>query len=46
VCAGLCHDHDSAHQESTTRLSILGYEHDTSESLIRLWNDVRPGFDP
>lgn len=30
---------------STTTLSILGYEHDTSEPVIRLWNDVRPGLD-
>jgi len=30
---------------STTTLSILGYEHDKSEPVIRLWNDVRPGFD-
>jgi broad specificity phosphatase PhoE len=30
---------------STTTLSILGYEHDRSEPVIRLWNDVRPGTD-
>jgi probable phosphoglycerate mutase len=30
---------------STTTLSILGYEHDKSEPVIRLWNDVRPGLD-
>jgi len=30
---------------STTTLSILGYEHDRSEAVIRLWNDVRPGTD-
>jgi len=30
---------------STTTLSILGYEHTTSEPVIRLWNDVRPGED-
>lgn len=30
---------------STTTLSILGYEHNKSESVIRLWNDVRPGLD-
>jgi probable phosphoglycerate mutase len=28
---------------STTTLSILGYDHTTSEPVIRLWNDVRPG---
>lgn len=32
-------------QLSTTTLSILGYEHDKSEPVIRLWNDVRPGLD-
>ena len=30
---------------STTTLSILGYEHDKSEPVIRLWNDVRPELD-
>ena len=30
---------------STTTLSILGYEHDKSDPVIRLWNDVRPGQD-
>ena len=30
---------------STTTLSILGYEHDKAEPVIRLWNDVRPGLD-
>ena len=30
---------------STTTLSILGYEHDKSEPVIRLWNDIRPGSD-
>jgi probable phosphoglycerate mutase len=30
---------------STTTLSILGYEHDKGEPVIRLWNDVRPGLD-
>ena len=30
---------------STTTLSILGYEHDKNESVIRLWNDARPGLD-
>ncbi len=30
---------------STTTLSVLGYEHTTSEPAIRLWNDVRPGED-
>jgi probable phosphoglycerate mutase len=30
---------------STTTLSILGYEHDKSEPVIGLWNDVRPGLD-
>ena len=29
---------------STTTLSILGYEHDKSDPVIRLWNDVRPGL--
>jgi broad specificity phosphatase PhoE len=27
---------------STTTVSIVGYEHTTSEPVIRLWNDVRP----
>jgi probable phosphoglycerate mutase len=30
---------------STTTLSILGYEHNKSEPVIRLWNDARPGTD-
>ena len=30
---------------STTTLSILGYEHDRREPVIRLWNDVRPGLE-
>jgi probable phosphoglycerate mutase len=30
---------------STTTLSILGYEHDKSQPVIRLWNDVRPRLD-
>ena len=30
---------------STTTLSILGYEHDQSDPVLRLWNDVRPGLD-
>jgi probable phosphoglycerate mutase len=30
---------------STTTLSVLGYDHDSSEPAIRLWNDVRPGSD-
>ena len=30
---------------NTTTLSILGYDHDKSEPVIRLWNDVRPGLD-
>jgi hypothetical protein len=30
---------------STTTLSILGYDHDKSEPVIQLWNDVRPGLD-
>jgi probable phosphoglycerate mutase len=30
---------------STATLSILGYEHDRSAPVIRLWNDVRPGLD-
>lgn len=30
---------------STTTLSVLGYEHDKSEPVIQLWNDVRPGLD-
>jgi len=28
---------------NTTTLSILGYEHDRSEPVLRLWNDARPG---
>ncbi|MCI0745503.1 MAG: histidine phosphatase family protein [Verrucomicrobia subdivision 3 bacterium] len=28
---------------STTTLSVLGYDHDKNEPVIRLWNDVRPG---
>jgi probable phosphoglycerate mutase len=30
---------------NTTTLSILGYEHDQTDPVIRLWNDVRPGLD-
>jgi len=30
---------------NTTTLSILGYDHDRTEPVIRLWNDVRPGRD-
>lgn len=30
---------------STTTLSILGYEHNKSDPVVRLWNDVRPGLD-
>jgi len=30
---------------STTTLSILGYEHNKTDPVIRLWNDVRPGLD-
>ena len=30
---------------STTTLSILGYEHDKSDPVLRLWNDNRPGQD-
>jgi broad specificity phosphatase PhoE len=30
---------------STTTLSILGYENDKSNPVIRLWNDNRPGLD-
>jgi len=30
---------------STTTLSILGYEYDKSDPVIRLWNDSRPGSD-
>ena len=30
---------------STTTLSVLGYEHDRAEPVIRLWNDTRPGLD-
>ena len=30
---------------STTTLSVLGYDHDKTEPVIRLWNDVRPGSD-
>jgi broad specificity phosphatase PhoE len=26
----------------TATLSVLGYEHDESEPVLRLWNDVRP----
>jgi broad specificity phosphatase PhoE len=29
----------------TTTLSILGYEHDLSEPVIKLWNDARPDMD-
>jgi broad specificity phosphatase PhoE len=29
---------------NTTTLSILGYEHDRSEPVLRLWNDIRPGL--
>jgi probable phosphoglycerate mutase len=29
-------------QLSTTTLSILGYEHDRSEPVLKLWNDSRP----
>ncbi len=32
-------------QLGTATLSILGYEHDRSEPVIRLWNDARPGKD-
>jgi broad specificity phosphatase PhoE len=28
---------------NTTTLSILGYEHDKTEPVLRLWNDLRPG---
>lgn len=28
---------------NTTTLSILGYEHDHTDPVLRLWNDVRPG---
>lgn len=27
---------------ATASLSVLGYDHDLSEPVIRLWNDVRP----
>ena len=30
---------------STTTLSVLGYDHDKTEPVIRLWNDVRPKLD-
>jgi probable phosphoglycerate mutase len=30
---------------STTTLSVLGFEHERSEPVIRLWNDARPGLD-
>jgi len=30
---------------NTTTLSILGYEHDRTDPVIRLWNDARPGSD-
>src|SRR5262245_50773883 len=29
---------------STTTLSILGYEHNHSDPVIRLWNDARPAI--
>jgi len=29
----------------TTTLSILGYEHNRDEPVLRLWNDARPGLD-
>jgi broad specificity phosphatase PhoE len=29
----------------TTTLSILGYEHDLNEPVIKLWNDARPDMD-
>ncbi len=29
----------------TTTLSILGYEHDKSDPVIKLWNDARPDID-
>jgi probable phosphoglycerate mutase len=29
----------------TTTLSILGYEHDRTEPVIKLWNDARPEMD-
>lgn len=29
----------------TTTLSVLGYEHDKTNPVIRLWNDARPGLD-
>jgi broad specificity phosphatase PhoE len=29
----------------TTTLSMLGYEHDPSEPVIKLWNDARPDVD-
>ncbi len=29
----------------TTTLSMLGYEHDASEPVIKLWNDARPDMD-
>jgi len=28
----------------TTTLSVLGYEHDLNEPVIRLWNDASPGL--
>ena len=30
---------------STTTPGILGHEHDKSNPVIRLWNDIRPGLD-
>ena len=29
----------------TTTLSIVGYEHDKTEPVIKLWNDARPDMD-
>ena len=42
---GLDASHGRLFLLSTTTLSILGYEHDKTEPVIRLWNDVRPGLD-
>ena len=30
---------------STATLSILGYEHDRTEPVVRLWNDARPDLE-
>ena len=42
---GLDASHGSLFLLNTSTLSILGYDHDKTEPVIRLWNDVRPGLD-